>query len=430
MSTSTARLHLVMPPGLERFHRFGDLPYDIRHKIWEMAIFTPGIHFLKFERTHLPDTGLSDDSDSDSDSDADLESDDGEPQPQDPRRPGDSKTIAVPSRKFSASLRPIFPLPAADMSYYITATQTLTQLTLACNESRHEVEVVVRKPNNLLLDSGRLISLDSSSDIICIDYPDLVNARGLSRWADTLDLDQLATIRRLAVRYHPDWDQTRRLCHLCGRYHGGVRKELPRRHLYQFAALFRNLKAFYFVDHLIVRKPFLDEREHADPRWLGPHDRRKVMDIVAPRGAHSGKGERFQSGGRTYYEIDRELCQVCKVHSHVFNRLQWVQENFITHCEKSLELHPNPRMVRFGVLACEWEQEKLVQDQTQPAALPRKTHKLHRGRHAPGDPNLVNAMAALALDGQGQELIRQAGIPVVFGDQGASKYDFTFSVEM
>lgn len=405
-------MHFNMPPGLEKFSRFAQLPYDIRHKIWEHIIFTPGIHFLRFERNDLPRFASDDDDDS---SDYDTTDDEGEV--------GRGKAMTKATKQYSASLTPIFPLPAADMSYYITASKTLAQLSLVCNESAYEVDLVTKKPNNLTLDNGRLISLATSSDVICIDYPDLCYPRGLGKWADNLDLEQLGKVRRLAVRYQPEWDEERRLCRRCGRYHHAVRKELPRRHLYEFLALFNNLETFFFIDYLIVRKPNnqqLDGCEESDLRWLGPHARAKMMALSGV-----DKGERFESGGRTYYEIDRELTRACKVNSHVFNMLEWLQGNYTRYCEKKrARRHSSPRRVKFSVLACEWDHENMKNEKKRPSPV-----NVPRTRGAPIEPALKEAMHALKLEDQNKAFDRPAYIPVVFGDEGVSKYEFTFEIK-
>ncbi|KAK9773407.1 hypothetical protein AB5N19_02491 [Seiridium cardinale] len=440
MSASAGRrLYFAMPSGLERFLRFKDLPYDIRHKIWEDVIFTPGIHFLKFERNEARTISFDDESD-----DEDLFDDDEDdlPEPQNPRRPESGKALGTESKKrFTATLKPIFPLPAADMSYYMTKSKALAQLSLSCNEAAYEVDRVTSKPDNLTLDSGRLIALANSSDIICIDYPDLLHTRGLSSWANTLDLSQLSRIRRVAVRYQPSWDEERRFCRICGRYHeilpGSRKEQAPRRHLYEFAALFPNLETFYFVDHLIVRRPSgLSEDEHADPRWLGPSDRARVMAELSVSSKEGKKAERFESGsdGRTYFEIDRELCTVCKVHSHVFNMLEWVQENYVAHCEKDTNKHRGPRGVRFAVLACEWGQEQLVAEKIKKKPPPlsttksRKSQKRRHKRITNDDPELLEAMMALRLESSYRDFALPAGLPVVFGDEGVSTFEFTFRV--
>ncbi|KAH8205624.1 hypothetical protein TruAng_000118 [Truncatella angustata] len=426
-----------MPPGLERFSRFKDLPYDVRHKIWQEIIYTPGIHFLKFERNHVPRVSVHEEF---SDDEFELS------EAHSPRRPEPGKAQSRTSKKkYTATLKPIFPLPAADLSYYTSKTKTLAQLSFSCNEASNEVYRVVTKPDNLTLDNGRLIAFAKSSDIICIDYPDLLSTRRLSSWAECLNTSQLRKIRRLAVRYQPEWDEERRFCRVCGQYHeiypGSRKEQAPRRHLYEFAALFPNLESFYFIDHLIVRQSSeLTDDEQADPRWLGPSDRARVMEELSARGSGRGKpqqSEKFESGGiggRTYFEIDRNLCKVCKVHSHVFNMLEWVQANYIAYCEKrGPKKHKHPQVVRFAVLACEWKHERLVADKIpqKSSMIPRKVWKMKNRKHSrqrvQNDLELIDAMNALKLESVCRNFDAPSSLPVIFGDEGVSAYEFTFT---
>ncbi|ETS85025.1 hypothetical protein PFICI_03050 [Pestalotiopsis fici W106-1] len=426
------RIHFSLPPGLERFVRFKDLPYDIRHKIWEQLIYSPGIHFLKFER-NFPLILPLDDSSS---SEEDTTSDDGSTGPsgsQNPRRQDLSKTRPKIPKTFTATLKPIFPLPAADLSYHIQKTKTLTQISLSCNEGAYEVNRIISRPDNLTLDNGRLISFANSSDIVCIDYPDIFSTRGLGSWAQSLDTSQLNNVRRLAVRYHPDWDKKYHFCRICGRYHQWLpsprKEQVPRRHLYQFATLFPRLETFYLLDHLIVRQPpGIDVEE--DSRWLGPSDRARLMAEFAASDNNEKRGERFQSGtGRVYYEVDRNNCNECKVHSHVFNMLEWVQENYVEMCEKKPRgKHQDPKSVKFAVLACEWETTKLVADKIeQPEKTPTRAqnHKRKRARKqkrifSQEVSELEQDMGSLKLE------TNQNSLPVVFGDHGQSSYLFSF----
>ncbi|KAF7533329.1 hypothetical protein G7054_g7181 [Neopestalotiopsis clavispora] len=429
------RLHFTLPPGLERFNRFKELPYDIRHKIWEELIYSPGIHFLKFER-NFPRILASIESSSDEEDDPSDDDSYGPSGSQNPRRGGSSKAAPKVSKTFTATLKPIFPLPAADLSYHIQKTKTLTQISLSCNEGAYEVNRVISRPDNLRLDNGRLISLANSSDIICIDYPDIFSTRGLGPWAQRLDTSQLNNVKRLAIRYHPDWDRKYHFCRICGRYHElfpSPRKEqAPRRHIYQFAALFPRLEKFYLLDHLIVRQP--PGTDAHESLWLESSDRARLMAEFAASDSPGKHGERFSSGtGRVYYEVDRNNCNECKVHSHVFNMLEWVQENYVEVCEKKPRgKHQNPKSVKFAVLACEWDTTKLVADKVeQPETAPTLAQKSRRKRcrkrrrivnHK--DSKIVQAMHALKLEPNRDTL------PVVFGDHGKSSYEFSFRAEV
>lgn len=426
-------LHFKLPAGLGIFSRFKDLPYDIRHKIWEHLMYTPGIHFLKFERNRVSRFSSDDDHENSSTDGGLSGSTVNTSSSQGSRRSGSGVVVNKPIKRYSATLKPVLPLPSADLSYHVTKSKTLAQLSDSCNEAAFEVSRATSQPDNLTLDNGRLITLAKSFDIVCIDYPDLPYTRRLGQWASDLDTAQLAKIHHIAVRYHPSWDEERYLCRVCGLYHevlpGSRKNQAPRKHLYEFAALFPNLETFYLIDHLIVRRPLLSEDEHADPRWLGPSDRARFM---AELPVSKGRPETFESRGLTYLEVDRRLCKVCKVHSHVFNMLEWVQENYVAFCErKARHKHKDLNSVRFAVLACEWAQKKLVAGKEQRAVglKKRRRKELTRRMVVQEDHVLIEAMNALKLESTYRDYPVPPSLPVVFGDEGRSAFAFTLTVE-
>jgi hypothetical protein len=208
--------------------------------IWEEAIFTPGIHFLKFVETQdLPSAPVL----------ANRGTSAGTPSETHNEGTGDTEGLT-----YSATLMPVFTNICADKSYYVSMSKTLAQLRESCNEARCLVDKVLAQTGNLTLINGQLVLLERSSDIVCIDYPNMSHARHLGRWAEHLNLSQLANVRRLAVRYHHEWDNDL-VCGYCGRIHSHHVQHPCPRHVYEFAALFKNLEAFYFIDHLTVRKP-------------------------------------------------------------------------------------------------------------------------------------------------------------------------------
>ncbi|KAL7623675.1 hypothetical protein AAE478_005227 [Parahypoxylon ruwenzoriense] len=378
MPSSSSSIHLAVPTNLRQFHRFANFPFDIRHQIWENIIFTPGIHFLKFViNSEILENG-SDSPADDSDGTADGSS----------TLPTEGKGAKRP--KFTGTLQPVYPFAAADKSYYLTMNKTFTQLSLTCNEARQLVEKLISRPANLTLDNGRLVLLERSSDIVCIGYPVLLRSSGLGRWADNLDLEQLGKIRRLAVRYCSNWDNQSQVCNTCGRVHIFRRDPRPR-HVFEFAALFKNLETFYFMDCLAIPYEY--------------------------------KGERFASGegGRTYYEADP---QYCKVTTHVFKTLEWVRDNYIQHCQKNSKGPADPDKVKFKVLTCEWDSEELspVKRQELRADRPLKQQKARAAA-------LADGMKKLSLAGASNPNPKiSSGLPVVFGDDGQYKFEFSMEI--
>lgn len=412
-TAGSRRLHFNMPPGLERFPRFFKLPYDVRYKIWKELIFVPGIHFLKFEATRIPLLRPLFDENSDREDDEDAESSQNLH-----RQPRSRREYTKPI--YSATLMPIYPLPAADMSYYITAQKHLTMLSLSCGEAAEMVTKATHKPGCLILDSARLISLADSEDIICIDYPDLNWARNLGAWANKLNPLQLNAVRRLAVKYHPEWDEDRRRCRLCGMVHGSFKPHVHH-HLYEFAALFKNLERFYFVDYHTIRRSAAKDlaRLNEDtPRWPGPSS-----------GHGPSGGQKFLSGGRTYYELDPQDCQL---NSKVFGRLDWVRTGYLNYCKERPEKHSRPEKVKFWVLGCEWDYEQL--EHRQNAAHLAKIRNPRRTAHKRRNAKLADVtrmMEKMGLEGDkggSRDFEQPDGLPVKFGDSSESTYEFEFSV--
>ncbi|XXG96369.1 hypothetical protein Hte_002651 [Hypoxylon texense] len=389
-------LHLTIPASLQRFSRFSDFPFELRLQIWEDIIYTPGIHFLKFERRD--ELGTPENPSESSGRRAN-------------RRSRSQTEQDIKRAKFTSFLRPIFPFPAADKSYYLTMNKTLTQLSLTCNEAKIMVDKLISRPGNLTLDNGRLVLLERSSDIVCFDYPGATLSRSMSYWANKLDLEQLAKVRRVAIRYSTKWDEDCRLCRTCGivhDFHRDHNSSRPR-HVYEFAALFKNLESFYFMDCLAIRK----QRDKSVP-----------FQCIEAQQEYGDQGEHFASaeGGRAYYEVDPQLC---KVNTHVFRTLAWVRENYVSHCRKTGKGSKDPENVKFRVLTCEWDTEELIPAKRQEPKSKRSNNKRQGTRIA----SLTKSMRKLSLDAAtAPDSNLYDGLPVVFGDGGQSNFEFTFAV--
>ncbi|KAI1374783.1 hypothetical protein F4677DRAFT_424855 [Hypoxylon crocopeplum] len=399
---STSSVHLPVPTGLRRFTCFADFPFDIRLQIWEDIIYTTGIHFLKFK----PNANLGD--------------------PLAPRtQSGDNTTAAEPApekigldakrSKLTSTLEPIFCYQRADKSHYLNMRKIVMPLMLACNEAKELFFRLVERPGNLFLYNRRLVLLDKSSDIVCIDYPGATSTRALGRWAEHLDLEQLAKIRRIAVRYNTKWDEKCRVCRTCGiipNFHHS--HDARPRHVYQLAALFKNLETFYFLDCLAVRK----QRDKSSP-----------TSCVHTGKEHGDKGENFVSRevGRTYFEVDP---QTCKFNTHVLSALEWARHNYISYCHKRSTGTVDPEKVKFKVLACEWDTDELVPVKRQESKPLRSFSKQPKWQVA----TITDDFKRLCISGtDGSVLQKKYGgiahqLPVEFGDGGKSKFEFTFEV--
>ncbi|KAI6091742.1 hypothetical protein F4821DRAFT_225505 [Hypoxylon rubiginosum] len=394
-------LHLALPASLQRFDRFSDFPFELRLQVWEDIIYTPGIHFLKFERRNElahDNSGYRAESRAESGSHTN-------------RRPSTPNGQDIKRPRYTSVLEPVFPFPAADKSYYLTMNKTFTQLSLTCNEAKTMVDKLISRPGNLTLNSGRLVLLERSSDIVCFDYPGATWSRSLGHWASQVDLEQLAKVRRVAIRYSTKWDEDCRICRTCGVMHDFHRdhSSMRPRHVFEFAALFKNLESFYFMDCLAIRK----QRDKSVP-----------SQCIEAQQDYGDQGERFASGegGRTYYEVDPQLC---KVNTHVFRTLAWVRDNYITYCKKTSKGPADPESVKFRVLTCEWDTEELVPAKRQEPKSNRSSHKRQGSRIA----SLTKGMRKLSLGAApAVDSNLYDGLPVVFGDGGRSSFDFTFQV--
>ncbi|KAI0469338.1 hypothetical protein F4859DRAFT_141926 [Xylaria cf. heliscus] len=377
-------LRFTVPRTLQRFDLFKLLPYDIRYMIWQLAIFTSGIHFLKFV-----DLGSS----------AEFTSSIGANRGGSlvTRPEGPINETAAEDAVYSAILKPIFGLDCANNSHYIVTNKTLSQLSESCDEAKHVVERVLAQPGNLRLDDGQLILLQRSSDIVCIDYPDMTHARCLGKWAENLDLDQLAKIRRLAIRYHHEWDNNL-VCPRCGRIHSYLGKHPHPHHVYEFAALFKNLEAFYFIDYLTLRTP----------QCLVPDS--------------SGLPAKFSSGenGRIYFEVNQ---QSCTTHTLVHETLLWLRNSYIDHCNQKSRGPSNPENVRFGVLGCEWDSDqKLAPPKRLGTQNISPTKKKRPRNYIPSRNSTINFKTSPP------QPTNPSTLPVVFGDAGSSHFEFNLNI--
>ncbi|KAI0441040.1 hypothetical protein F4803DRAFT_437528 [Xylaria telfairii] len=378
-------LRFTVARVFQQFTCFLRLPYDIRHMIWESQIFTPGIHFLKLVESPNPSPEYTSSTGADRD----------EPITTLPEER--TNGTLVDHIVHSAILKPIFSLLRANTSHYVARNKTLSRLFDSCSEARYLVQKVLEQPGNLRLNDGQLILLQRSSDIVCIDYPGIAHNRCLGKWAEHLDLDQLAKIRRLAIRYHHEWDNDL-VCAHCGRVHSHAGKHPYPRHVYEFAALFKNLEAFYFIDYLTLRTP----------------------QRVAPGSGASAA--RFASGecSRIYFEVNPETCTT---HTHVHETMSWLRNNYVLHCKFNSRGPSNPETVRFGVLGCEWDLDEKptpVKRWGTRAMTPAKK-KRSRNHKSLGDSSIL-------LRESLPQPTNTSTLPVVFGDGGKSQFDFSLDL--
>ncbi|KAK2026279.1 hypothetical protein LX32DRAFT_665427 [Colletotrichum zoysiae] len=389
-----------IPASARSFHLFPKLPPEIRHQIWEDAILEPGMHFLRLKTAaraaHIPSPLIPfpiDDDDEDADADGDAVQ---------PNPILDFDREPLPSKLWPATLVPRYPTPQANLSSYITLNRILAKLSVTCLEAAAVVQRLVSQPGSIKLSGGRIVSLASSNDVVCLEYLSADNFRSWCRMSLDIECPQLANIRHVAVPYCHAWEATNVpfRCSHCGSQHGaGINKVYPV-HLYEFLARhLPNLQTFYFIDYLIVKRcssllakahhfrdssspqpqllssitnpasEKLDKRKQEDALYDDPssssktanlftavrHKSPATVDDASPSDIDRQRRaprEAFRSNGRIFYELDEEQWEV---KSRVVDTLSWIQERFILYATRSkLGKHAHPEKVKFKVLVCKW----------------------------------------------------------------------------
>ncbi|KAG5785591.1 hypothetical protein H9Q73_000767 [Fusarium xylarioides] len=387
-------LKFQIPEDCRTFSPFLRLPPEIRAQIWQATLETPGMHFLKIDTDWHPATGLgkwwlkeptflhasAEDHDEDVDSMA-LE----------------VRREARPTAKVYGTLKPQYPTPQADISYYTNLHQQLTKLSVTCNEAAAVAKSLTNRSSTFRLNTGRIVSLNSLSDVIYLEYVPPEVYEDSIRFNKVLNCSGLDQIRKVAVRY----------CH----------KWYPK-HLYRFLAQYLpNLEQFFFVDYLILRKSDLNAAT----------DRHGFQSNLKAKAGTC----RFEGGNRSYFEADT---QDWAISSRVLQVKSWLQENFIKYAKSSsLSAHKNPEQVEFGVLACEWNVEPPSEPKKALATPVKKgrnkranseEHTLSRTNRRGSTPTVSPPVTdSLPLD-------VAINFPFVFDAGGRNKFEFTFSMSL
>ncbi|KAF5985905.1 hypothetical protein FCOIX_1779 [Fusarium coicis] len=393
-------LKFQIPEDCRTFSPFPRLPPEIRAQIWQATLETPGMHFLKIDTDWHPSTGLgkwwlkepmflhatAEDHDKDVDSMA-LE----------------VRREARPTAKVYGTLKPLYPTPQADISYYTNLHQQLTKLSVACNEAAAVAKSLTNRSTTFRLNTGRIVSLNALSDVIYLEYVPPEVYEDSIRFNKILNCSGLDQIRKVAVRY----------CHKCT-----PDKVRYPKHLYRFLAQYLpNLEQFFFVDYLILRKSDLNAAT----------DRHGFQSNLKAKAGTC----RFEGGNRSYFEADT---QDWTISSRVLQVKSWLQENFVKYAKSSsLSAHKNPEQVEFGVLACEWNVEPPSEPKKALATPIKKgrnkranseEHTLSRTIRRGSTPKVSRSVAdSLPLD-------VAINFPFVFDAGGSNQFEFTFSMSL
>ncbi|KAH7257693.1 hypothetical protein BKA59DRAFT_119104 [Fusarium tricinctum] len=419
IETTEPPVKFEIPHDCRTFAPFARLPPEIRAQIWQSTLDTPGMHFLKIDTDWHPATGIGRWWIKESHLLHNILDEEGENI--DPIALEVKREIR-PTSKVHATLKPLYPTPQADISYYTNLHQQLAKLSVTCNESATISRSLTDRPTTFRLDSGRIVSLNTSSDVIYLEYvpPDIYEDN--IRFSKALSCPGLDQVRKVAVRYCHKWyeRQLSRRCPNCGQIHNVPAGMRYPRHLYRFLAQYLpNLEQFYFVDYLILRKsPGIEEQTLEESKEFS-------KNVVAKPGTC-----RFEGGNRSYFEAD---AQDWNVNSRVFKVNSWLQEQFVKYAKTSkLSKHKNPEKVKFGVLACEWN----VEPPTEPKKAPAMPIKKGRNKRAHSEERPLSRARRLSIRrGTGSVTERlpyslTAQYPFVFDAGGSNKFEFTFSMPL
>ncbi|RDA91990.1 hypothetical protein CP533_6027 [Ophiocordyceps camponoti-saundersi (nom. inval.)] len=327
MPSSTIKFDV--PDGCRAFTLFPRLPIEMRHRVWECFLASEqGANFVKFnvsdeghESTLKPDRIPSS-------NDAD-----------DTNPPGGFLTQHdnAPRNAVPCLLVTPYPEPKAEVSNHALLRRRLAIMAATCSESRSLVASLLKRSGVLRLESGTVVSIDCSLDLLVLDY----YPHDLYKVDDTLDVDlecpSLNMVRRLAVRFCHFWKpQTslERMCS-CGKHLEIDTGNYPV-HLYQFLARsLPNLREFYLIDYYIVPKAPLDL---ADTRSRTSHAFR-----ARDRNLHDVTDCDPSTGPWKIEPKSRKI-------------LDWLRDRFVRYASVSrTSRHEAPEKVYFGLLACEWK---------------------------------------------------------------------------
>ncbi|KAF9769915.1 hypothetical protein IL306_012595 [Fusarium sp. DS 682] len=415
IQTIETPLKFEIPEDCRTFSPFARLPPEIRAQIWQATLETPGMHFLKIDTDYHPSTGLgkwwlkeslllhanSDEDDEESDPIA-----------------HEVKREIRPTSKVYGTLKPLYPTPQADISYYTSLHQQLTKLSVTCNEAAAVAKSLTNRSTTFRLNTGRIVSLNSSSDIIYLEYVPPEVYEDSIRFHRVLNCSGLDQIRKVAVRYCHKWyeQQSPRRCPNCGLIHNSPDRVRYPKHLYRFLAQYLpNLEQFFFVDYLILRKSDLNATT----------DRHGFQNNLKAGTC------RFEGGNRSYFEADE---QDWTINSRVLKVKTWLQDNFVKYAKASkLSTHKNPEKVEFGVLACEWN----VEPPLEPRKAPATPVKKGRNKRANSEEHTLSRMTRRGSTPTGSSPVIESlpydvtvRFPFVFDACGNNNFEFTFSMSL
>ncbi|KAJ6436150.1 RNAse P Rpr2/Rpp21/SNM1 subunit domain-containing protein [Purpureocillium lavendulum] len=243
-----------VPSQYRRFTLFPHLPPEIRHRVWEEYLRNRGVSFVKVElpesawRAHYLPPLLTGTDDERNHQQLHLD---------EVSLAIKRETVNIPTTR--ARLVATYPVHLGDISNYRELHAGLSAMSRVCRESSSLVRQLTSREGTLRLETGTVVALDSSQDLITLDYlpPDL-HQTDCALEIDIACPGGLDKVRRAAVRVSPMWKAARTFpakCRTCRELHevrdGG---NCPT-HVYQFLARhLPNLEEFYLMDYFVVEK--------------------------------------------------------------------------------------------------------------------------------------------------------------------------------
>ncbi|KAG6007119.1 hypothetical protein E4U21_006303 [Claviceps maximensis] len=331
----SGQIEFHVPEECRSFVLFRFLPLEIRQRIWEAYLSTPGIHFVRLQTSqgswswtdsHAPRSAAAAAAAAVGEQQSTLDE--------------ISRVVISDGKtreKHDTCFIPVGPCPKADVSHYKTLRKQLAILSRTCYESRAVVKRLCRRPDTLRTHDGQILCLGKSFDVVYLEYLPTQLYQQDGNLESIPDCWGLKHIKRLAVRFSHTWIPPKEPCP-CGVCKGALdasRFGSCPAHLYQFLVRhLPSLEEFFFVDYFIVHK---SRAEPASNESLA---------------AQASRCARFQAGNRLYHEANPDDWVMT---NKVTQITKWLRESFVRYArESALSLHRNPERVRFAVLACEW----------------------------------------------------------------------------
>lgn len=252
-----------------------------------------------------------------------------------------------------------------DLCTPVAAIQTerhLRALERTCFESRQIAHEIRDMPGNQLTSDGRLLTLQGSSDIVCLQYMDLFMYAGSSIIEGTRLPAMFDNLCRVAFHYCRAWEHPVRYW-LYENNHVVYYGDSPNYpfHLYQFMA--KNMPALedvFLIDYRISRGrelglPTLTYPASPDCKSTSTDflHLKTIRNINKRLAGETEKPESFSVFNIDFHQV--LYGTNWEIPSKVMEFRQWLRHRYVYYAKNSPHCqHRSPEKVRFHVLACEY----------------------------------------------------------------------------